>query len=96
MRTDFERMPLPELVALEAKVRQAKLMARERERKALALRVREMCSAYGTTPNQLFGAPRKTRNSLNAKLRAGAERFLDAMGEKVRSNGRRRKKSKHE
>ena len=64
MRTDFERMPLLELVALEAKVRQAKLMARERERKALALRVREMCSAYGTTPNQLFGTTRKRRKVL--------------------------------
>ncbi len=93
MRTDFERMPYSELIAWEFKVRQAKLIAREKERKALAARVHEMCAAYGQTPNQLFGTPRgKTRRSLNAKLRAGAERFLDAMGEEVRSNGRRRKK----
>ena len=55
MRIDFERLPYPELLALEAKVHRAKLIARERERKALAIRVHEMCCAYGLTPDQVFG-----------------------------------------
>ena len=55
MHIDLERLPYPEWLALEARVHRAKLIARERERKALAIRVREMCCAYGLTPDQMFG-----------------------------------------
>ena len=61
MRIDFERMPYPELIALETKVHRAKLIARERERKALAIRVHEMCCAYGMTPDQVFGTARRSK-----------------------------------
>lgn len=80
MRTDFERMPLPELIAWEAKVHQALLKARERERKALAVRVHEMCCTYGLTPAQLFGRGRKKRKVPLLKATMPKGRRLGVIG----------------
>ena len=89
----LSQMPLRELVAMEARVQAALIRKRDEQRKAVISEIHAMLKGSGFTARDLFanGTP-KRRKSLNAKLRAGAERFLDAMGTEVRSNGRRREK----
>ena len=89
----LSQMPLHELITMEARVQAALTRKRDEQRKAVLSEIHAMLKGSGFTVRELFGnGTARRRKSLNAKLRAGADRFLDAMGEEVRSNGRRRKK----
>ena len=51
----IDKMPLKDLIELEAKVKKAIAEARERERSELKEKVAEMAKSHGFSVNELFG-----------------------------------------
>lgn len=55
---NVEKMPLKDLVELEARVAKALTVARERERADLKKKMAEMAESHGFSVNELFGGTR--------------------------------------